>query len=532
MILVVLYVVLLYLILILFFLFVPYGKWNFVLGVWDFFSFTVSFDHGVCMFFCVLLFISFMIFVYGSFYMSGVNRLVYFFLILFSFVASMGGLIVFSNSVVLTLVFWDFLGISSFFPGLFYNNLSSRCGAMSTVFTNRVGDFCIFLFFNGLILCSMSYLNYQFFSSLVGLMLFVAAFVKGGQYPYGSWLPKAMAAPTPVSCLVHSSTLVTAGVMLMDCYDYLSLNSLGLIVIFFTGGFTVIVAGVCGLFEQDAKKIVALSTMSQMGLCFLTIGCGLHYVSFLHLISHSFFKSLLFMQMGYLIYVNMGQQDYRGYSFFNNSAGCLVKIQVLVSVFCLCGLMFTSGFFSKEYIMSCFYSEGYKVFLSFVFLGGIFLTFCYCFRMFNLFMVCFYNSLFWGGYSKSFSLSSIFLVFFSVVFVSWWFDNFYVVDVFFNRFEYLVGIFYVFLLYFLVYYSVSSAVLELKNKFFMDEYALFIYKLVPNLKFFDNFLLALNSGVFGLFYFFTFVSGVLLRGFCSSVMLFLGFVMLFLFLLF
>nr|WVH37130.1 NADH dehydrogenase subunit 5 [Physaloptera clausa] len=527
----VVYVIFLYFFLISIFLFLPCGKWSFVLGVWDFLSFTVSFDRSICLFFCVLLLVSFMVFVYGSFYMVGSNRLVYFFLVLFSFVVSMGGLIIFSNSILLTLIFWDFLGISSFFLVLFYNNLSSRCGAMSTVFTNRVGDFCIFLFFNGLVLCSISYLSYQFFVSLVGLMLFLAAFIKGGQYPYGSWLPKAMAAPTPVSCLVHSSTLVTAGVMLMDCYDYVSLSSLGLIVVFFVGGFTVVVAGVCGLLEQDAKKIVALSTMSQMGLCFLVIGCGLHYVSFLHLISHSFFKSLLFMQIGYLIYLNAGQQDYRGYSFFGSGISFLVELQVLVSVFCLCGLIFTSGFFSKEYIMSCFYSEGYKFFLSFFFLGGIFLTFCYCFRMFNLFLVCFFGILFFGAYSKNFSLSSLGLVFFSVVFISWWFDNFCFIDVFFNRFEYLVGFFYIFMLYFFSRYWIKSVILEFKNKFFMDEYSYIIYKLVPNCKFFDNFLLSINNLVFGFFYFLGFFWSVLLRGVGSSVLLFVSFILLFLFIL-
>ncbi|VDN93583.1 unnamed protein product, partial [Brugia pahangi] len=101
----------------------------------------------------------------------------------------------------------------------------SRRRSMSTVFTNRIGDFCIFLFLNGFIFFSVGIFSYQFFSSLLVFILFVSAFIKGGQYPFGSWLPKAMAAPTPVNCLVHSSTLVTAGVMLMDCYLYICLNS-------------------------------------------------------------------------------------------------------------------------------------------------------------------------------------------------------------------------------------------------------------------------------------------------------------------
>ena len=167
-------------------LFLPYGKWCYSFGYSDFFSVFFRYNFEVCLFFLVLLSVSFMIFVYGSFYMVGVSRLFYFFFVLFSFVMSMCGLIVFSGNILVTLIFWDFLGVSSFFLVLFYGNVSSRSGSMSTIFTNRIGDFCIFLFFNGFIFFSLGSVSYQFFGSLLVFMLFVSAFIKGGQYPFGS----------------------------------------------------------------------------------------------------------------------------------------------------------------------------------------------------------------------------------------------------------------------------------------------------------------------------------------------------------
>nr|BAV81390.1 NADH dehydrogenase subunit 5 [Acanthocheilonema viteae] len=524
------YVVVFYFFLVLVLFFLPYGKWIFCFGFSDFFSVVFSYNFEVCLFLFVLLLVSFMVFLYGCFYMVGVSRLFYFFFILFLFVLSMAGLIVFSGSIVMVLIFWDFLGISSFFLVLFYNNVVSRSGAMSTVFTNRIGDFCIFLFFNGFVLFSLGSISYQFFGSLVVFMLFVSAFIKGGQYPFGSWLPKAMAAPTPVSCLVHSSTLVTAGVMLMDCYVYVTLNSDVLLVVFYVGFFTVIFSGVCSLYEEDAKKIVALSTMSQIGFCFLAIGCGLHYVSYVHMISHSFFKSLLFMQMGYVIFVNFGQQDYRGYSFFGVSVSVLVQFQVFLSVVCLCGLLFTSGYCSKEYFMSRFYYGSFGFFLVVFYFFGIFLTFCYCYRMLCLFRVGNFGPDYVGFSSKLFYYSCFFLFFFSVVFTFWWFVSFSSFSLVFNRFEFLVVYFYLFFVFCFFNYFFRYFLLELKGKFFMDHYARFVYKFVPGIFYLDVLVLGVNYIFFGVFRLFSFFFFSLFRGFFHfGVLVVFSFMLFFLF---
>nr|BAV82925.1 NADH dehydrogenase subunit 5 [Wuchereria bancrofti] len=521
------YIVMFYFFLIFLVFLLPYGKWVYVCGFSDFFSFIFTYNFEVCLFFFVLLLVSFMVFIYGSFYMQSVSRLFYFFFFLFLFVLSMGGLIVFSGSFFLVLIFWDFLGVSSFFLVLFYNNVVSRSGAMSTVFTNRIGDFCIFLFFNGFILFSVGVFSYQFFSSLLVFMLFISAFIKGGQYPFGSWLPKAMAAPTPVSCLVHSSTLVTAGVMLMDCYVYVSLNSDVLVFVFYVGFFTMVFSGFCALVEQDAKKIVALSTMSQIGFCFLAIGSGLHYLSFIHMISHSFFKSLLFMQVGYLIFVNCGSQDYRGYSYLGICAPILVQLQIFVSVVCLCGLLFTSGCCSKEYFMSRFYYGSFNFFLVFFYFFGVFLTFCYCYRMMYLFRVGFSFFDYVGFSSKLFYCSCFLLVFFSVVFTFWWISSLLNLVFVFNRFEFLVVFIYLFFIYCFFNYVFRYFFVEFFNKFFMDSYSFFIYKLVPNFFYFDVFILGFNYFFGGFFRLFSFFFFSLFRGFYHVAVMVVFFFMLF-----
>nr|WLV27616.1 NADH dehydrogenase subunit 5 [Mansonella ozzardi] len=523
------YVLIFYFILIFFVFTLPYGKWIYNYGFSDFFSFTLIFNFEICLFLFVLMLVSLMVFMYGSFYMVGVSRLFYFFFFLFLFVLSMGGLIVFSGSIIMTLIFWDFLGVSSFFLVLFYGNMSSFSGSMSTIFTNRIGDFCIFLFFNGFVFFSCGSLSYQFFGSLVVIMLLLSSFIKGGQYPFGSWLPKAMAAPTPVSCLVHSSTLVTAGVMLMDCYVFITLDCNILCFVFYTGFFTMVVSGFCSLVEEDAKKIVALSTMSQIGFCFLAIGSGFHYLSYIHMISHSFFKSLLFMQVGYLIFVNFGQQDYRSYSFMGLSAPLLVQLQIFFSVVCLCGLLFTSGCCSKEYFMSRFYYGSFNFFLVFFYFLGVFFTFCYCYRMLYLFRVGGGVLDYVGFSSKLFYRSCFFLVFFSIVFTFWWIVSLLSLPMVFNRFEYFVVPFYVFFIYCFFNYFFRYNFVEFKNKFFMDYYALTIYKVIPSFFYFDSLINGLNYFFFGGFHLFSYFFFSLFRGFYHiGVLIIFFFVLLFL----
>lgn len=163
-----------------------------------------------------------------------------------------------------------------------------------------------------------------------------------------------MSAPTPVRALVHSSTLVTAGIFMSMCFlgvigfDYL------LDLFFFVGLLTIFVSGVSAYFEPDVKKLIALRTLSQMGFCFFSLGLGLVFFTFLHILRHAIFKSCLFIQIGYVIHGSFGQQDSRNYGCLS-SLRWVVQVQIFVTLACLCGLFFLSGAVRKEMVLEYYY---------------------------------------------------------------------------------------------------------------------------------------------------------------------------------
>lgn len=163
-----------------------------------------------------------------------------------------------------------------------------------------------------------------------------------------------MRAPTPVRALVHRRTLVTAGLILIMSFGILSLNVRVRFFVGFVGLVTMIFSRFCALLEQDMKKVVALRTLSQMGFSILTLGLGLHFVSLLHLVSHALFKSCLFIQVGIFIHSFFRQQDARNYSRLG-SLYYFVQLQMIVTLFCLCGLLFTSGSITKDMILEFFF---------------------------------------------------------------------------------------------------------------------------------------------------------------------------------
>jgi len=190
-----------------------------------------------------------------------------------------------------------------------------------------------------------------------------------------------MSAPTPVSALVHRRTLVTAGLFLLMKFSVI-LNYFNLIVtVFMVGLLTIVIASVCALFDPDFKKVIALRTLSQLGLLMISLGLGNIFLSFFHLIRHACFKSCLFIQIGFMIHRFYSQQDRRGYN-RRGAVSLLVQLQTLLCLFCLSGLMFTRGFVRKDFILEFFYSVSAEgIILRVVFFFGVFLTFLYRIRL-------------------------------------------------------------------------------------------------------------------------------------------------------
>lgn len=341
-------------------------------------SFSIVLDFLSLGFFSCVSFISFIVFLYSIFYMEGTVDNRRFYWLVFLFVVSIL-LLVFSGNFVVTMVGWDGLGLVSFLLVIFYSNSSSLESGLVTVFSNRVGDVFfllsfMFFFLRGTLTWDLvSYRAPVFFVFFV----FFGSITKRAQVPFSAWLPAAMAAPTPVSSLVHSSTLVTAGVYVLIRFNYIfGFFYFSLSKFFFI--FTMLLAGFCAILENDFKKIVAMSTLSQLGIIIFILSVGNWVLSFLHIVIHAFFKSILFLRTGSFMGQIRGTQDSRFYGSFNYSYGSFVYF--VVSSLCLAGFPFFLGFYSKDFIISSSsFGEGFLLY--FLFLVGCFFTVMYRVRL-------------------------------------------------------------------------------------------------------------------------------------------------------
>jgi len=218
------------------------------------------------------------------------------------------------------------------------------------------------------------------FSQALIYLIVISACTKRAQIPFSSWLPAAMAAPTPVSALVHSSTLVTAGVYLLIRINLIIieinirkfLGALGIL--------TIIIAGITAILEIDMKKIIALSTLSQLGIIIIILGIGNPVLSFFHLISHAFFKAMLFICAGLIIHRIKDYQDIRKIGFNYININLSVSI-IMVANMRLCGLPFLRGFYSKDIIIEMVLIKGKGFFLFFILILGTGLTVIYSCRL-------------------------------------------------------------------------------------------------------------------------------------------------------
>nr|YP_009115118.1 NADH dehydrogenase subunit 5 [Neocapritermes taracua]AIZ68304.1 NADH dehydrogenase subunit 5 [Neocapritermes taracua] len=352
---------------------------------------TFLFDWMSLLFMGFVFIISSLVILYSDDYMFGDLNIVRFIMLVLMFVISMMFLII-SPNMISILLGWDGLGLVSYLLVIYYQNVSSYGAGMLTVLSNRIGDVALLMVIAWMInFGSWSFIYYLEFlwgsieMELISFLVVLAAMTKSAQIPFSSWLPAAMAAPTPVSALVHSSTLVTAGVYLLirfsPCFSYW-LN----IILLLVSGLTMFMAGLGANFEFDLSSIIALSTLSQLGLMIMTISIGLSSLAFFHLLTHALFKALLFMCAGGVIHSMGDSQDIRfmgGLSVYMP----FTSSSLMVSNFALCGMPFLAGFYSKDFILEMFSMSYVNIFgflLLFVSTG---LTVCYSFRLFY-FVLC------------------------------------------------------------------------------------------------------------------------------------------------
>nr|YP_010730264.1 NADH dehydrogenase subunit 5 [Ceromasia rubrifrons]WEG23079.1 NADH dehydrogenase subunit 5 [Ceromasia rubrifrons] len=347
---------------------------------------TLLFDWMSLIFMSFVLLISSCVIFYSKEYMNLDYKIDRFIMLVLMFVVSMMLLII-SPNLISILLGWDGLGLVSYCLVIYFQNVKSYNAGMLTALSNRIGDVALLLTIAWMLnYGSWNYVFYLEFMKndkemlIICLLIVLAGMTKSAQIPYSSWLPAAMAAPTPVSALVHSSTLVTAGVYLLIRFNILLSSCMMGNLLLLLANLTMFMSGLGANYEFDLKKIIALSTLSQLGLMMSVLCMGYYKLAFFHLLTHALFKALLFMCAGAIIHNMNNIQDIRlmgGLSLMMPLTSSCFNVANLA----LCGMPFLSGFYSKDLILemiSISYMNSLSFFFFFFSTG---LTVCYSFRL-------------------------------------------------------------------------------------------------------------------------------------------------------
>lgn len=397
-------------------------EWN--IFIFDFFfdiKLYFYFDYVSNLFLLIIRLISISAFYYRKYYIEADKAQNKFIILTFLFVMSIY-LMVLGINIYIILIGWDGLGVISYFLVIHYYSENRHYSGMITVITNRLGDVGIilsmFLLINNYSLDIIIINIENNFVVLRMIFLLTGAFTKSAQFPFRAWLPLAIAAPTPISALVHSSTLVTAGVYLFIRFEFLFSNQIFILnIILIIVGITILISGVSALFEIDIKKIIAFSTLSQLRLIIIIVIIGDRNLSFFHIITHALYKALLFLCSGIFIHEHLENQDVRNYSH-------IIKINIfVVGIFLVCrlslaGFPFLRGFYSKDLILEYMYIINYNLFYVIMLIIITIISVIYRVRMFYYRLLMGKTKIKYIYYEKWRKIyNSLFLIFFGVLFL-------------------------------------------------------------------------------------------------------------------
>jgi len=361
-------------------------------------------DGLTAMMMCVVTFVSLMVHIYTIGYMDedeGYNRF-FAYISLFTFSMLM---LVMSNNMLQLFFGWEAVGLVSYLLiGFWYNKPTAIFANMKAFLVNRVGDFG-FILGIGLIAAYTGTLNYTeafaqaadlsaltlpgtswMLITVICICLFIGAMGKSAQFPLHVWLPDSMEGPTPISALIHAATMVTAGIFMVARMSPLfELSETALNFIMIIGAITALFMGFLGIIQNDIKRVVAYSTLSQLGYMTVALGASAYSVAVFHLMTHAFFKALLFLGAGSVIMGMHHNQDIR-YMGAVRKYMPITWITSLLGSLALIGTPLFSGFYSKDSIIEAVHESNLAAagFANFAVLAGVFVTAFYSFRMYFL----------------------------------------------------------------------------------------------------------------------------------------------------
>jgi NADH-quinone oxidoreductase subunit L len=360
------------------------------LGQGGSFPMGVYIDGLAAVMLVVVSFVSLMIQLYSGAFMEGDKRFAWYYALLNLFTASMLGLVLAPNFIQLY-VFWELVGLCSYLlVGHWFEKPSARDAAVKAFVVTRIGDAGLFV---GIIIfwattgstaftdiseaAQAGFIGGSLFTTAV-ILVFIGAVGKSAQFPLHVWLPDAMEGPTPVSALIHAATMVAAGVYLVArTYDIFVQSPTAMLVVAYIGGFTALMAATMALVKKDIKRVIAYSTVSQLGYMMLGLGLGSYTAGVFHLYNHAFFKALLFLCAGSIIYA----MD--SYNLFD-MGGLRRRMPITFGTMLIAGLSLSgiwpfAGFWSKDAIVASAYEEHYYLLFGMALLT-VFLTAFYIFR--------------------------------------------------------------------------------------------------------------------------------------------------------
>ena len=361
-------------------------------------------DSITAMMMCVVTFVSLMVHIYTMGYMAddeGYDRF-FSYISLFTFSMLM---LVMANNLLQLFFGWEAVGLVSYLLiGFYYKKPTAIFANMKAFLVNRVGDFG-FILGIGLIAAYTGTLNYsEIFAKLpeiqntllpgtgwllvtvIAICLFIGAMGKSAQFPLHAWLPDSMEGPTPISALIHAATMVTAGIFMVSRMSPLfELSDTALNFILIIGSITALFMGILGIIQNDIKRVIAYSTLSQLGYMTIALGVSAYSVATFHLMTHAFFKALLFLGAGSVIMGMHHNQDIRWMGGVRKYMP-ITWITFLLGNLALIGTPFFSGFYSKDAIIEAVHASNLPAagFATFAVLAGVFITAFYSFRVYFL----------------------------------------------------------------------------------------------------------------------------------------------------